>query len=99
MRVTITAPNAPNAPNLPIPVYNCVASIQTTTDVSAVSVVLRTRKKGTIPMYNCVTSIQTATNVAADECGLAKKGIFLNCSVFIQTTTEWLRKLKHRRVK
>ena len=73
--------------------YNCVASIQTATDVAADERGFANLNKGTIPMYNCVASIQTATDVAADECGLAKKGIFLNCSVFIQTTTEWLKNL------
>ena len=52
--------------------YNCVASIQTATDVAADE--RGFANKGTIPMYNCVASIQTATDVAADECGLAKKG-------------------------
>ena len=77
--------------------YNCVASIQTDTDVAADE--RGFAKKGTIPMYNCVASIQTATDVAADECGLAKKGDLFEFQRFYSNHHRVVEELKHRRVK
>ena len=76
--------------------YNCVASIQTATDVAADERGFANLNKGTIPMYNCVASIQTATDVAADECGLAKKGDLFEFQRFYSNhhrVTEWLKNL------